>query len=88
MSSNNVSPNTAEATVSLTKGTREKQSTDFQPDIVIILQIALVPFRMKAELSVSLDNMQLRDDFLTIKAYTKADVLMIWIPEQKNAIPP
>jgi len=62
MSFNNVSPSTPQK--QLVKDTGEKYSTDFKPSIVTIPQITTVPFRMKGESSVNLDNMQLYNNFL------------------------
>lgn len=47
----------------------KKQSTDFLPNTVTILQIVIMPFKMKAGLSVSSDSRQPYNDFFSIKPY-------------------
>lgn len=56
-------------TGSLTNNTGKKQSTDFLPNTVTILQIVITPFKMKAELSVSSDSTQPYNDFFSTKPY-------------------
>lgn len=47
----------------------KQQSTGFLPNTVTILQIVIMPFKMKAELGISSDSRQPYNDFFSMKPY-------------------